>query len=138
MVYGDGILNDVTSVGVHRRPISDYFDSKSYMCVVPLPEGTDLESARRFMDRALGARYNYLGVVLLGLHILIGNNPSFSWRAVADILLVFGAVGLFIYFRTGQFSLITVGAGATYAAVVIFNRWRQSRSAPLERRRRES
>ena len=58
MVYGDGILNDVTSVGVHRCLISDYFDGKSYMCVVPPPEGTDLEFARQFMDRTHGARYN--------------------------------------------------------------------------------
>lgn len=137
MVYGDGILNDVTSVGVHRRPILEYFDGKSYMCVMPPPEGTDLESAQRFMDRALGARYNYAGVVLLGVHILIGNNPSFSWKAVADILLVFGAIGLFIYFHTGQFPLITMGAGAAFAAIVLFNRWRQSRREPLERRRRE-
>lgn len=89
------------------------------------------------MDRALGARYNYAGVVLLGVHILIGNNPSFSWKAVADILLVFGAIGLFIYFHTGQFPLITMGAGAAFAAIVLFNRWRQSRREPLERRRRE-
>lgn len=77
-----------------------------------------------------------MGVVLLGLHILIGNNPDFSWRAVADILLVLGAVGLLVYFRTGQVPLITVGIGATYVAVVLFNRWRQSRRELLELRGR--
>lgn len=137
MVYGDGILNDVTSVGVHRRPISDYFDGRSYMCVVPPPKGTDLEFAKQFMDRALGARYNYVGVIRLGFHILIGNNHSFSWKAVADILVILAATGSSIWLYTQHLPRAILLVGALYAALVILNRWRW-RNRPVELSRREA
>ena len=138
MVYGDGILNDVTSAGVHRRPISDYLDGKSYMCVVPPPKGTDLDFARRFMDRILGSGYNYVGVLLLGMSILIGNNASFSWRAVVDILCVIGSAALFSYVRTDSIPLVTLGLAAGYAAVVLVNRLRLSRRERIRRTEREA
>lgn len=137
MVYGDGILNDVTSAGVHRHPISDYFDRRSYMCVVPPLKGTDLEFAKQFMDRALCAKYNYLGVIRLGFNILIGNNYSFSWKAVADILIVLAGTGISVWLYTQHLPRAILVVGAIYAALVIVNRWRW-RNRPVELSRREA
>jgi len=121
MIYGDGVVHDVTSVGIHRHSIADYFDRKSYICVVPPPQGTDLNYARQFMDRTLGAKYNYAGVLRLGFNIAIGNNPSFSWRLTADILLLLSGVGLSIYLYSSEIPKITLGIAVTYAALTLTN-----------------
>jgi hypothetical protein len=89
------------------------------------------------MDRALGAGYNYLGVIRLAFHILAGNNHSFSWRAVADVLLVLAAAGLIDWFYTQQVPRTIFGVGALYAAIVLVNRWRW-RNRPMELLRREA
>ena len=76
------------------------------------------------MDRTLGSSYNYRGVFLLGLSILIGNDTSLCWRAVADIFSVIAGISLFIYFYTGVIPLILLGIAVMYVVLILINRWR--------------
>lgn len=122
MVYGDGVVHDVTTAGVMRHSIANYFDNASYIQFKPCPVGADLQCMRVTLDSNLGHRFNWLGVLKLGAHIVIANHTSFRWRLAGDILFV----TLLITALTAALSpgavFLPATAAILYLAIVIFNR----------------
>lgn len=122
MIYGGGMVNDVTTGGVVRHSMSDYFDGTSYLEVLPPPQGTDLEWARNFMDSIVGDGYNWFGVLRLGLNIAIANHPSFSWRPAADLVLVLVSASFAISFVAPTLAKVVGLITITYLCTVLLNR----------------
>lgn len=122
MLYGGGVVHDVTSKGVHRHLMSDYFDGASYLSILPPPPSADLEYARKFMDSILGAKYNYLGVLRLGLYIVFANSPSFSWRLAIDITLLAIAAATSFAWIAPALSKVVLLSLTFYLLVVLINR----------------
>ncbi len=120
MFYGSGVLHDTITSGVQRRQFAEYFDGSSYIAITAPPSGTDLASAKAFMDSTLGASYNWFGIARLGLAKLIGNHQGAPWYLCADVLLVIGIViGL-----TGSPSTTSLVILVTYPALFAFNKFR--------------
>lgn len=122
VVYGDGEVHDVTTNGVIRHPISDYFDGQSYLAIKPPHEGVDFDRMRVFLDSTIGHRFDWVGVIKLAFHIVIANSTSFTWRLAGDLLILFSIAIALAWALLPSLIPPTLGTAAIYLAVVIVNR----------------
>lgn len=122
--YGDGVLHDTITSGVQRREFSEYFDGISYISILPPPPGTDLTYAKKFMDFSLGAPYNWLGIIRLGLAKILGNGYGTPWYICADIFLILGIISWLKWLITGSVSTTFGTILVAYPILFAINKYR--------------
>ncbi|RYZ79903.1 MAG: hypothetical protein EOP06_26320 [Proteobacteria bacterium] len=125
--YENGIVHDCTTDGVLRHSFANYLDGKSYLRVVRLPPTADRAAMREFMDRTLGHGYNWKGVFKLGLLILSGAHPGFSWKLYFDVIAILSLLTYVLILLPITLAAIPISILIVLTFLVIKNRANQAR-----------
>lgn len=122
MVEG-GILYDMTTEGGIKHHISDYFDEKTYIKVIPIPTRT--ENIRKmiiFSERAvLGGKFAWGKIFRFWLAIITGTDIEYRLRYTLDITIVL----LFLFILSHSIFAIQVFIAAVffiYISILLFNK----------------
>jgi len=109
---GDGMLVDATTGGVIKHHASDYLNNKNYIKIFIIKHKSE-EQSRDAMARAnssVGHGFNWLGIILFWIDIIIGNNIEWRIKHSLDFLILFFLLSLiwpvFYYFNLVYFVIL--------------------------------
>ncbi len=123
MFTGDGTVIEALTDGTIERPFSDYLDGRSYMSAYT-PPYLDVDgptNAVAHARSAIGAPYNWLGVLRLGAKILLGRHAHYRLRLSIDVLIVLGILSL-PALRWKPWIFATSTLTIPYLATVVYSR----------------
>lgn len=78
------------------------------------------------MDSILGDRFDWIGVMGLGLHIAIANHADFAWSLAVDILLILAILAALTWLVAPSAGVVVFVLLVAYLGIVVINRtWRK-------------
>lgn len=119
-----GYIYDVTINGVIKHHVSDYIDGRSYVAVRRLSGISEEKRAEmeKYLDEIIHrkCKFNWKGVVKMGLLIVLGARKSFRFRYLCDFLILIIAILLLVQGLPALFWIIC-SLGLLYSVVVFTN-----------------
>lgn len=120
----NGNIIDSTTAGVMEHPLSDYFDGKSYICIVALKEGIatkeQLQEGIKWARSTVGCSYNWHGIIRLFLRIIMGAHADYRPRYSCDILLLLSLL-LPLCALSNMICMLLLSLSVIYLLIVIIN-----------------
>jgi hypothetical protein len=119
----NGYIYDTTTKGVTKHHVSDYFDGNTYIAVMQ-SERMSEEERRAGLFRAetlVGHKFNWLGVLIFWLMIILGKEEEYRFRYSLDIIILLTFLSM-LSSRFVTIQLCVNGLMFIYISIVIFNR----------------
>jgi hypothetical protein len=127
MLTNEKTVIEAITAGVVERPASVYFDGKHYLAIRRHGDFNEEkgEQAVLFARSTIGCKYGWGKVVLLGLHILVGNHWDWRPRISFDVLIFLAIMWLAAY-KFPSIRWLIQALGILYATIVFLARLRHS------------
>jgi hypothetical protein len=116
------VLVDVTTGCVCQVPLNSYLDDQSFLLIVDPAHPVDPS----LLGRMLAAKFNWLGVALLGLRIVVGRHKTFRWRFLGDAATTFLIPGVLLWPFARPAAQLLGATFLAYVVTVVTNRLRRT------------
>ncbi len=122
-----GTVIEAITQGVVERPATCYFNRRYYVSILSISATDDQRrTIVSYLRRELGAKYNWFGVIRLGVYILFGAHSNWRVRCSVDIVL-FLSLGYFLGRHLPVIRVAAILAIVAYVSVALANRLQQKR-----------